>query len=51
MHVTKFAGKITSRISRFPFNLINKVSSSKMAPTVNDPVIDIIGKPSFAALC
>ena len=54
MHVTKFAGKITSRISSFPFNLINKaISSSKMAPTVkaNDPVIDNTGKASIAVLC
>ena len=47
MHVIKFAGKITSRFPRVPFQLINKPTSSisKMPPTVkaNEPVIDYAG--------
>lgn len=48
MLVTKFAGKITSRIPRYPLQLAKDVISSlaNMPPTIkaNDPLIESTGK-------
>ena len=48
MHVTKFAGKITSRIPRYPLQLAKDVISSlaNMPPTIkaNDPLIESTGE-------